>query len=110
MSFVSSLQRGTIHRGRDGRLYASGWYDEAVWLAATSREDYAADQLAGANILVKVCDAVLDPGGDDEPPEEPPYSTVAERDDGTLVVAVHRDDVRVYACRNFADGFTEVGV
>lgn len=102
-TLTSNLQGGTLHYGRGGLLYASGWYNDKVWLAGTSRGDLQREVLDGIGDLIPVCDYAVSEGGD------PPRSTVVERDDGALIVAVEAETgATLYTCENLIEGFAEV--
>ena len=102
-TLTSNLQGGTLHYGRGGLLYASGWYDDKVWLAGTSRGDLQREVLDGIADLIPVCDYAVNEGSD------PPRSTVVERDDGALIVAVEAETgATLYTCENLIEGFAEV--
>ena len=94
----TNLQSGRICYA-EGLLYASGWYDDKVWLAATSRADLQREVLDGLGDLIPVCDAA----------GEAVQSAVAVREDGAIVVAVEAaGGVDLYVCENLIEGFAQV--
>lgn len=105
-TLVDGLQFGAIcHRGA-GEVIACGWADDAILFRAASAADLAADTLHGIATELEVCAAVVGEG------EDIPRSSLAEQDDGSIIVIVDdgEGNVRSYRCRSFAEGFIEVSV
>lgn len=97
-----NLQRGTVWH-RFGITYACGWYNNKVWLAASSQADLEREALDGTNYLIEVCEYTPGAG------EDPPRSCGMTRDDGSIWVVVEQSGTLVtYASSNLADGFSEV--
>ena len=103
-TLVNGLQYGTIcHRGA-GEIIACGWASDQVLFRSATSAALTADVLHSAATQLVVCAAVVGEG------DPIPRSAIIGHDDGSVLVAV--DDgagaIKVYRCRSFADGFSEV--
>lgn len=103
-TLVDGLQYGTIcHRGA-GEIIACGWANDQVLFRSATSAALTADVLHSDATELTVCAAVVGEG------DPIPRSAIIGHDDGSVLVAV--DDgagaIKVYRCRSFADGFSEV--
>lgn len=90
-----NLQYGTVTE-RFGTVYLCGWYDNAIWVAASSSTNLVREELAPSTELAQVCTVVVAEGG------AIPYSAITVTDDCLIVEVTSAGTTRTFRCRDIS--------